>query len=273
MSKLTKAQAKAHARAVAVLEKHELTDDEREFVIENWQESAQHINSAAGAFFTPLELARSFATEVGGGRIIDLCAGIGCLSYAVSQHLARVGHEITCVEINPAYVEVGRKIVPQATWIVADALAANDLGLGRFDVAISNPPYGAVKRERSAPRYRGREFEYHLIDVASDIAGYGVFIVPHMSAGFRYSGAPAGGWPNTIRDGAGSDYFREPDSRARDFERRTGFLIEPSCGIDTSFADRLWRGVAPRTEIVTVDFDAAQRERAPAQSDLFGAAA
>lgn len=91
MAKLSKPQVKAHGEACALLEKDRLTLDEREFVIRNWQESATHINSAAGAFFTPLDLAFDFAIEVNCDppwSVIDLCAGIGCLSYAVSRGVA-----------------------------------------------------------------------------------------------------------------------------------------------------------------------------------------
>lgn len=265
MSKLTKPQIKAHRRAIEILAQDVLSEDDAEFVIDNWMESAEHINSAAGAFFTPLELARNFAIEVGGGRVIDLCAGIGALSYAVAEHNNRRGVELVCIEINPAYVEVGRKLVPSATWIVGDALTAHEMGLGRFDFAISNPPFGGIPRECSAPRYRGKHFEYHVIDVASQMARSGAFIVPQMSAGFRYSGEPC--------------FTREVEGRARDFEKLTGLELHSSCGIDCSFARDLWRGVAPKVEIVCIDFEpqASEPVEAPTDSvgqlDMFGVAA
>lgn len=53
MAKLTKAQRKAHAEAEAILSKDRLTEDEREFVFNNWHEGAECNNAAAGAFFTP----------------------------------------------------------------------------------------------------------------------------------------------------------------------------------------------------------------------------
>ena len=58
MSKLTKQQAALHAQACAYLEKDVLTLDERMFVLDHWQESANHINGVAGAFFTPQTLAQ-----------------------------------------------------------------------------------------------------------------------------------------------------------------------------------------------------------------------
>src|SRR5690242_13237549 len=122
MSKLTKAQAKAHKAACALLNKDSLTMDERWFVLENWQESASHINSVAGAFFTPAGLANDFVIDVSGDRIIDLCAGIGMLSFVLYQGGAwdRRWPQIVCVEANPDYVAVGKKVLPEATWIHAD---------------------------------------------------------------------------------------------------------------------------------------------------------
>ena len=61
MAKLTKQQRKDHAEAEAILTKERLSEDEREFVFRNWHEGAEFINGAAGAFFTPYDLAGDFA--------------------------------------------------------------------------------------------------------------------------------------------------------------------------------------------------------------------
>lgn len=256
MAKLSKQQIKAHAAAVDLLSKDVLTEDERDFVLENWRASANHINSAAGAFFTPIGLARDFSIEVHGRRIVDLCSGIGALARAVLDR--RSDHpEMVCVEINPDYAAVGRKVVPEAEWIVADILHLPDIG--HFDCAISNPPFGSTKRNGSSARYTGAAFEYHLIDVASDIADYGAFIVPQMSAPFQYSGRP---------------YFeaRRSDAYVK-FETQTGIVLEPNCGIDCAFYRGEWDGVAPAVEIVLADFTEARQRRAdaaiPSAGDLF----
>ena len=110
MAKLTKQQRKAHGEAEAILTKDRITDDERDFVFQHWHEGATHENGAAGAFFTPFGLACDFALDGAGRRVIDLCAGIGVLSYII-HHRSKWGErlaEITCVEINPRYVAVGR---------------------------------------------------------------------------------------------------------------------------------------------------------------------
>src|ERR1044072_699517 len=156
MAKLTKAQAKAHQQACELLKKDVLSEDDKMFVLENWQESASHINTVPGAFFTPFDLARDFAIEVCPGKIIDLCAGIGMLSFAVkSKHQwDKAPIDLTCVEINPDYVAVGKKILPEARWMEASFFDVLSMDLGHFDVAISNPPFGRISRPegKGAPR-------------------------------------------------------------------------------------------------------------------------
>src|ERR1700760_3262460 len=110
--------------------------------------------------------------EVTGRRVIDLCAGIGSLAFAYYHRDAfRRGNglEIVCVEQNFDYVAVGRKVLPEATWILANVLEL-PARLGKFDCASANPPFGRIKSAGTAPRYTGAEFKYSVIDVASDIA-------------------------------------------------------------------------------------------------------
>lgn len=248
MAKLTKAQAKAHQQACDLLAKDVLTEDDKFFVIDNWQESASHINTVAGAFFTPYDLARDCAIETFAGRMIDLCAGIGILSFAASMmhRYSQTPLDLTCIEINPDYVAVGKKLLPDAKWIEASVFDVLEMDLGPFDIAISNPPFGKIKRPdgKGAPRYSGAEFEFHVIDIAAHLANYGVFILPQMSAGFRYSGS--------------QHYQRDTSGKAFDFQKRTGIYLGPSCGIDTAAYKEAWRGVSPICEVVCCDFEEKQ---------------
>lgn len=268
MAKLTKAQANAHANAQAILNQEALSDQDRAFVLEHWQESATNINSAAGAFFTPWPLALDFALEAGftsaNGhvRILDLCAGIGTLSLAVQGRLSAwagsgLTFELVCVELNPEYIAVGRKMIPAATWVEASIFDLPDLG-EVFDLAISNPPFGKINRGGgNAPRYTGSEFEYHVIDIAAHHAKAGAFILPQQSAPFVYSGA---------------DHYRVETSRKYDaFSKQTGITLEAGCGVDTSVYRDAWHGVNVLCEIVTADFDATakRRERAAGTDALF----
>lgn len=241
MAKLTKAQAKAHDEAERILEKPVLTDDDKQFVIENWQESATHVNSAAGAFFTPWGLATDAMLELGGwqfeGSVIDLCAGMGTLSLAATK-MSRVSR-IVCVELNETYARVGRKMVPEAEWVVGSIFKLPSLG--RFDHAISNPPFGRIGRDGDGPKYKGAEFEYHVIDIASAIADHGTFIIPQGSAGFALS--------------TDEGYRRTDDTKHKRFATQTGIELRPGCGVDTRVYETEWHGVSPRVEVACAVFE------------------
>lgn len=242
MAKLTKPQIKAHNEAIQLIDcGRPLQDEEKEFILDNWQESATHVNSAVGAFFTPRGLASDFAIEVDGsslelGPCIDLCAGIGSLAYHVSQKFER----IVCVEVNPEYAKIGRRVVPEAQWIVCSAFDPRVLDLGVFSWAISNPPFGRIKADEYRGKYSGGEFEYKVIELASRLACFGAFIIPQMSAPFRYSGQQS--------------YRRDETDKAVKFREQTGIEMEPNCGIDTAIYAKDWRGVSPICEIVVCEF-------------------
>lgn len=258
MAKLTKAQRKAHAEAEFLLGMDRISEDEKDFIFQNWHEGANHINGAAGAFFTPWDMAADFALEAGGGRVIDLCAGIGILSYFV-HHRSQWGTrpaEITCIEANPRYVEVGRKLLPEARWINADVFDWRELDLGHYDYAIGNPPFGRVRRTGNGPRYRGPEFEFHVIDIASELADHGAFIVPQQSASFRYSGTQC--------------YERRTTGRGVEFEAKTGLEMGTGVGIDTALYMDAWKDTSILCEIACFDF-AAARERRQAERERIAA--
>jgi SAM-dependent methyltransferase len=255
MAKLTKAQAKLHRQAVELLQLPELTIEQKEFVLDHWHEGANTVQGDAGAFFTPRGLANDFAIDVCGRRVIDLCAGIGVLSFALHHYKHKPQScgrdylrecEYVCVEINPAYVEIGRKLLPEATWICGDAFDVETLaGLGRFDVAISNPPFGKVPSARAfSGRYSGPEADLKLVEVASRVADCGVFLLPQMSAPFLYSG---------------SKPFREvKDGKAARFMAQTGAHMEPGCGVDCAFYAGDWKQPVPLCEVVLCDFQGCQ---------------
>lgn len=254
MAVLSKEDAKNHRMASALVAMdRDLTEDERDIVLRYWQESSNVTNKLDGAFFTPEDLAYDLQFHVHGDRIIDLCAGIGTLAFCNRDLPARrpgnsqnlPPREIVCVEKNPAYVAVGRKLLPEATWICGDVLDVPGMGLGTFDTAIANPPFGKVERSGNAPGYTGQYFEYHAIAVASLIARNGAFIVPNESAPFRHIGRLGGGYRNLDR--------RE-SARYNAFHRQTGIVLRDNVGIDASSYEG-WRGVSPRIEVVACDFE------------------
>lgn len=246
MAKLTKQQAKWHREAQALLTQDTLTEDEQDFVVQHWREDAEHINAETGAFFTPWDLALDLALHLTGTRIIDLCAGIGTLSLAYWRRTALERRwegatlDIVCIEKNPAYVDVGRKILPEATWICADVLDPRTVAhLGHFDSVVSNPPFGRLPRNGQGPRYTGAEFEFHVVDLGYTLADTGAFILPQQSCGFRYSGTTEG-------------YRRDETPKYRRFAEQTGIDLDAGIGVDTTCeVYGPWRGTAPLVEIAT----------------------
>ncbi|MGF2209002.1 methyltransferase [Streptomyces albidoflavus] len=245
MGRLSKEEAKRHNKALelAALDR-DLTEDEQEFVLDHFREAATATHGLDGAYFTPPGLARALSIEVSGDRIIDLCAGIGRLAWSCRDHWGRrwngqPAREIVCVERNPEYVRIGRKVLPEATWICADIFDLPDLG--HFDTAISNPPFGAIARDGNSPTYSGHKFEYHVISVAAGLARFGAFIIPQHSAPFRYSGEPF--------------YREERDRECLRFEEQTHIALGPNAGVDTSIYRDEWNGVSPRVEVVVAGFE------------------
>lgn len=246
--RLSRAQQEAHATAMALVDSgRSLSEDEREQVLEDYREDAQHLNGRAGAFFTPLGLARDFALHVpDGARVLDLCAGIGRLSWAVGFQDESPGPDgassIVCVEQNPDYVRVGKAVLPRATWICVDAFDVDAYrALGPFDCVIANPPFGRIKTGGDHfGRYTGGLFEFRLIELAASLSTYGVFIVPQGSAPFRYSGR--------------SHFEPAPPGNPADrFREATGIRLRPNLGIDTAAYHGEWNGTSPLVEIVVYD--------------------
>lgn len=248
MARLSKEASRRHSQAQQLVALHrDLDEEERGFVLANYQESANPVHGLDDAYFTPRELALDFCVEVVGDRLIDLCAGIGHLAYHAADPTAphrarRAPSEIVRIERNPEYVQVGRKVVPQARWIEADVL---DLPatLGTFNCAFGNPPFGTVPRSGNPTAYTGSRFEYHAIAVAERLADFGVFSIPQSLARLRHSGLSHPVWPR--------------DAEYQRFTGQTGLELTSGC-IATSGYARQWRGVAPAVEVVVCDFESAR---------------
>jgi hypothetical protein len=251
---LTRRDAELHQRArELVTTERELTLDERWFVLAHWQEVGSATAVLDGAFFTPLGLAGCLAMNVAGTRIVDLCAGIGRLAWACYEPYARrdadEAPEIVCIERNPAYVAVGQRVLPEARWICADVFDVGSLGLGEFDTAVANPPFGPTHRSRRAPRYRGSRAEFEVIDLASTLAAQGVFVIPTDVAPYRGAGLPG----------------REPQRLEAyiEFTQATGLVLQEGLSIDTAVYRRDWNAAVPLVEVVTCNFsDAVDGDRA-----------
>lgn len=254
MAKISRDLLRRHDAACALLAlDRPLTEDEVHTVLEDWHEGASHANSRTGAHFTPKGLARDFALEIAGHKIIDLCAGIGMLSYMScmrDEHQANY----TLVELNPDYAAVARRIMPGAEVIVGsmfDPVLIAELRSRNFDTAISNPPYGRFNAANGKGlRYTGSDCHYAVIDVASEIARNGVFLLPQNATPFRFSGK------NRYSEVAGSE------ARAYEaFRDQTGIEFTFNAGIDTEFYRDDWRDVGITVEIINCDFEEAARKR------------
>lgn len=78
-------------------------------------------------------------------RILDLCCGSGCITCAVAHEMPAT--RFVSIDISASAIEVCRrnvgamKLVSRVICMQADALSSPPLGIGDFDVIVSNPPY------------------------------------------------------------------------------------------------------------------------------------
>jgi Predicted RNA methylase len=238
MARISKRESANHNKVMELIHSDkQLTQDDKEFIFNNYQGDGI---GATGAFFTPEMLAWDFILDAGcSGDCIELCAGIGRLSYY--QFLRNNPSHITCVELNPEYVQIGKRVLPEAEWITGDALQYTPDRFYR--VAYGNPPFGNINTSQAyTGRYTGSEFEYKIIDRARYYASMGVWIVPQGSAGFKYSG-------HSYYD----DSVQTP--KYHRFNRETGLVLTPGVGIDTSIYRDEWHATKVICESVIVDYD------------------
>lgn len=155
-----------------------------------------------GVFFTPPDLAYDAALfSYRHGHVVDVCAGIGMLSYAmrIRDSYDKNIKSLTCIELNPKFVEIGKKLLPKANWICADVFdkslwddLVKDLPDNRFDSLISNPPFGTNQLDKtkySWLNYKGQR-DLMAVELCLRYAKNGTFILPSGSAPFSYSGRP-----------------------------------------------------------------------------------
>lgn len=78
-------------------------------------------------------------------RILDLCCGSGCISCALAHELPAA--RLTAIDLSASALEICRRNVEKhrlSSRVIcrqADALASPPMGLGSFDMIVSNPPY------------------------------------------------------------------------------------------------------------------------------------
>ena len=237
IARVTKNESQLHLKVMKLVHSDKyLKENDKEFIFNNYRGDGI---GATGAFFTPEMLAWDFMLDAGcSDDCIELCAGIGRLSYY--QFIRNKPSHITCVELNPEYVLIGKRVLPQAEWITGDALQYTPDRFYR--VAYGNPPFGKINTSGAyTGRYTGSEFEYKIIDRAREYSSYGVWIVPQGSAGFKYSGHTY--YDRSIQS---AKYIK--------FEKDTGLILHPGVGIDTSIYRDQWNGTKVTCKSVLVDY-------------------
>lgn len=79
------------------------------------------------------------------GRVLDLCCGSGCITCAIGHELPAT--KLMAIDISASALEICRQNVAanrlssRVICIQADATVSPPLGIGSFDVIVSNPPY------------------------------------------------------------------------------------------------------------------------------------
>ena len=260
MSKITRQQIKRHEEAEGLLwgSDKKLTHDQVAFCLEHWDPRALAGKQVAQneAYFTPLPLALDMGKYIGGdGRlVVDIGAGIGRLAYAVlcANWWDMQQVRVTAVELNPEYVAVGRRLLPEVTWVQGDMYdRALWQSLPRFDEAISNPPFGQVLTDCDTGwvGYRGPG---GLMAAAIGLraARLGVtMILPQTQTPFRYSGAPLG---NNVYTDNHTGYLKRFLAGRPTLEWHHSSLDTELPGYKSG-----WRGAAPLVEVVTLRDQAA----------------
>ena len=238
---MSKTKLKLHQETLSMVRSNKaLTMTDKEFILEHYKPYADHNVTDTNAFFTPMVLAQAATIEMpnpdesdGPIRILDLCSGVGMLSFAYYHYSGYDTRnvEIVCVELEPEYVEVGKRILPEATWIQGSIMDTSIFEeLGKFDCFVSNPPFMKLGM------YKGT---YTTSAIGMEVARYGVIIVPQNNCPFKYSGQ--------------NQYTEEYNRDYNKFEDKELIRFSVSC-IDTdTIEDLKWDDVNIITEVVIVE--------------------
>lgn len=261
MAKISKRLLKYHNQALDILKEEKLDFYQRKYVFDNFHEGAGNMNNLIGAHFTPHSIAKSMTFNIRENNFVDLCAGIGMLSYKLLRdwefNTADEKPFGICIENCTHYYEVGKKLLPEFHWINGDIFdekvikEVKDLMRGKDFSIISNSPYGKqVKSETSnILKYKGGIFEYKAIELGAVLgANDGAFLIPQQSAPFRMSG----------RETRGNEFGKEHKSKDYNkFVKETGLEINANIGFSTNIIDeddKGWKDVNIITEIGILEY-------------------
>lgn len=259
MGKISKEAMKRHSKAMEIIEQDVLSYDDKIYVLENYHEGATNMNNLVSAHFTPMSLARSVEQCTRNYNFVDLCAGIGILSWCQSRVMEFEQREFVgvCVENCLEYCKIGKKLLPELHWINGDIFnpkvinRVKEIMRGQDFSVISNPPYGRqVKTNTDILKYKGPEFEYKAIELGYQLgASEGVFLIPQNSCNFKMSGQR-----NTN--------LNIPCSKYEKFEKETDIIMSPNIGFTTDIQDENgWKDVSIATEIAIFEYNEIREEK------------
>jgi len=183
--------------------------------------------------------------DMTGKRLLDPFAGIGMLSYVMwKQHAEWENNdnfEIVCIEYSPEFVRVGKRVLPEATWIYGDAFDKSTYeNLGKFDQVICNPPYGTQVKNNGW--LHKNPSQYRAAEMAMKVSDHAVFLLQQDDCPFEYSGKQI--------------FKKTQNSKYEKFHKETGIYLNMNCGIDLSHIQYKaeWVGLGPNMmfEIVIV---------------------
>ncbi|MFI3312621.1 MAG: peptide chain release factor N(5)-glutamine methyltransferase [Eubacteriales bacterium] len=98
-------------------------------------------------------------------RILDLCAGSGCIGLAIAQRVKDA--RVTLGELSPAAINVAKqnianqKLTGRVKCVTVNALEPATKFLGTFDMIVSNPPY-VTGQEMEELEPSVKDFEPHM---------------------------------------------------------------------------------------------------------------
>jgi predicted RNA methylase len=201
-------------------------------------------------YWTPYGLAQDLAVfSPRYGHVLDLCSGIGMLSYRVQDMDSYQKSIKSCIEYNQHFVDLDKKLLPKVNWVCGNAYdktlldnLVKDLPDNRFDLIISNPPFGIDinKGDYSWLNYQGHR-DLMALEIALRYGKNAMFILPTGSVPFSYSGR---------------QYYEDSTDRYSQKLRR--FLRENKdiyftmqCdGIDTSIYRDEWKNLSGGEELI-----------------------
>lgn len=252
--------------------------DKIEYIYENYDPSMDDNVTERGVFFTPIGLAQDFNIFTHkSGHIVDVCSGIGMLSYKLLCYAYYSNHieSLTLIEYNPKFTEIAKRLISPLSaynsdnrivninFITADAYAKETWGNvisslplsanGKFNLMISNPPYGKLPASEKSKYYDHLKYlserELMAVELCTKYAKHGQFIMPPSSCECIFSGRPY--------------YERRPSSKVDRLRKALGedvFFHMEIDGIDCSIYRDEWKNTKITTEVVSINLDRSEYE-------------